>query len=236
MVSEVTYDRITSVNYAWDNVVEKKFLDFLSTEPFYSIGDTFGQGEDHCQFVDSYRDGRTGPEYLSNHLPTAQGKPRTGWLTLQTSCCHIIFKVFLLFPCKILTLVPQWTSLGALIHVEHSFRMLSIGWTGNLVRILFITKDISWLKTIWSRKWLQYLHQRHLFIWSFKLVSSVIHAVVLVSFHLCGSQHKTNKRQLKKEKAAQVCLVISLWCTQARGNKYKLVAVQWVFTVVASYM
>ncbi|XP_041830969.1 fibronectin type III domain-containing protein 1 isoform X2 [Melanotaenia boesemani] len=42
-------------------------------EPFYSIGDTVGQGEDHCQFVDSYRDGRTGPAYLSNNLPSAQG-------------------------------------------------------------------------------------------------------------------------------------------------------------------
>uniref|UniRef100_A0A3Q1EH17 Fibronectin type III domain containing 1 n=1 Tax=Acanthochromis polyacanthus TaxID=80966 RepID=A0A3Q1EH17_9TELE len=42
-------------------------------EPFYSIGDTLGQGEDHCQFVDSYRDGRTGPAYLSNNLPSAQG-------------------------------------------------------------------------------------------------------------------------------------------------------------------
>nr|XP_057911967.1 fibronectin type III domain-containing protein 1 isoform X2 [Doryrhamphus excisus] len=42
-------------------------------EPFYSIGDTFGQGEDHCQFVDSYRDGRTGPAYLSSTLPSAQG-------------------------------------------------------------------------------------------------------------------------------------------------------------------
>ncbi|XP_028253627.1 fibronectin type III domain-containing protein 1 isoform X2 [Parambassis ranga] len=42
-------------------------------EPFYSIGDTFGQGEDHCQFVDSYRDGRTGPAYLSTNLPSAQG-------------------------------------------------------------------------------------------------------------------------------------------------------------------
>ncbi|XP_029318448.1 fibronectin type III domain-containing protein 1 isoform X2 [Cottoperca gobio] len=42
-------------------------------DPFYSIGDTFGQGEDHCQFVDSYRDGRTGPAYLSNNLPSAQG-------------------------------------------------------------------------------------------------------------------------------------------------------------------
>lgn len=46
---------------------------FPSTEPFYSLGDTLGQGEDHCQFVDSYRDGRTGPAYLSNNLPSAQG-------------------------------------------------------------------------------------------------------------------------------------------------------------------
>ncbi|KAM4528940.1 fibronectin type III domain-containing protein 1 [Fundulus diaphanus] len=42
-------------------------------EPFYSIGDTMGQGEDHCQFVDSHRDGRTGPAYLSENLPSAQG-------------------------------------------------------------------------------------------------------------------------------------------------------------------
>ncbi|MED6273060.1 hypothetical protein CHARACLAT_002863 [Characodon lateralis] len=42
-------------------------------EPFYSIGDTMGQGEDHCQFVDSHRDGRTGPTYLSENLPSAQG-------------------------------------------------------------------------------------------------------------------------------------------------------------------
>uniref|UniRef100_A0A3B3VG84 Fibronectin type III domain containing 1 n=1 Tax=Poecilia latipinna TaxID=48699 RepID=A0A3B3VG84_9TELE len=42
-------------------------------EPFYSIGDTLGQGEDHCQFVDSHKDGRTGPAYLSETLPSAQG-------------------------------------------------------------------------------------------------------------------------------------------------------------------
>ncbi|XP_017267489.1 fibronectin type III domain-containing protein 1 isoform X3 [Kryptolebias marmoratus] len=42
-------------------------------EPFYSIGDTLGQGEDHCQFVDSYRDGRTGPSDFSYNLPSAQG-------------------------------------------------------------------------------------------------------------------------------------------------------------------
>ncbi|KAM6906035.1 fibronectin type III domain-containing protein 1 isoform 2-T2 [Lycodopsis pacificus] len=51
----------------------KIFMGESLREPFYSIGDTFGHGDDHCQFVDSYRDGRTGPEYLSNHLPSAQG-------------------------------------------------------------------------------------------------------------------------------------------------------------------
>ncbi|XP_028295645.1 fibronectin type III domain-containing protein 1 isoform X2 [Gouania willdenowi] len=51
----------------------KIFMGENLREPFYSIGDTFGEGEDHCQFVDSYRDGRTGPSYLSNHLPSAQG-------------------------------------------------------------------------------------------------------------------------------------------------------------------
>ncbi|KAM6954099.1 fibronectin type III domain-containing protein 1 [Aplochiton taeniatus] len=46
-------------------------------DTFYSLADTFGQGEDHCQFVDSYLDGRTGPPYLSNNLPTAQGYHRS---------------------------------------------------------------------------------------------------------------------------------------------------------------
>ncbi|XP_056621374.1 fibronectin type III domain-containing protein 1 isoform X1 [Triplophysa dalaica] len=46
-------------------------------ETFYSIGDTFGHGEDHCQFVDSYLGGRTGPHNHSLHLPTAQGYYRS---------------------------------------------------------------------------------------------------------------------------------------------------------------
>ncbi|XP_071226939.1 fibronectin type III domain-containing protein 1-like [Salvelinus alpinus] len=46
-------------------------------ETFYSIADTFGHGEDHCQFVDSYLDGRTGSPNLSLHLPTAQGYYRS---------------------------------------------------------------------------------------------------------------------------------------------------------------
>ncbi|XP_016149275.1 fibronectin type III domain-containing protein 1 [Sinocyclocheilus grahami] len=46
-------------------------------ETFYSIADAFGHGEDHCQFVDSYLDGRTGPHNLSLNLPTAQGYYRS---------------------------------------------------------------------------------------------------------------------------------------------------------------
>ncbi|XDV42300.1 hypothetical protein PO909_010984 [Leuciscus waleckii] len=46
-------------------------------ETFYSVADTFGHGEDHCQFVDSYLDGRTGPHNLSLNLPTAQGYYRS---------------------------------------------------------------------------------------------------------------------------------------------------------------
>ncbi|XP_064882353.1 fibronectin type III domain-containing protein 1 [Oncorhynchus nerka] len=46
-------------------------------EMFHSIADTFGHGEDHCQFVDSYLDGRTGSPSLSTYLPTAQGYYRS---------------------------------------------------------------------------------------------------------------------------------------------------------------
>ncbi|KAJ8409640.1 hypothetical protein AAFF_G00216990 [Aldrovandia affinis] len=42
-------------------------------DTFYSIGDSSGYGEDHCQFVDSYLAGRTGPHSLSSLLPTSQG-------------------------------------------------------------------------------------------------------------------------------------------------------------------
>uniref|UniRef100_A0AAR2L135 Fibronectin type-III domain-containing protein n=1 Tax=Pygocentrus nattereri TaxID=42514 RepID=A0AAR2L135_PYGNA len=46
-------------------------------DSFYSIGDTFGNGEDHCQFVDSYLEGRTGPHSLSLYLPAAKGYYRS---------------------------------------------------------------------------------------------------------------------------------------------------------------
>ncbi|KAL7866015.1 hypothetical protein SRHO_G00112620 [Serrasalmus rhombeus] len=40
---------------------------------FYTIGDQTGYGEDHCQFVDSFLDGRTGGPLPPNQLPPTQG-------------------------------------------------------------------------------------------------------------------------------------------------------------------
>ncbi|GCB68045.1 hypothetical protein scyTo_0015188 [Scyliorhinus torazame] len=40
---------------------------------FYNIGDLSGYGEDHCQFVDSFLDGRTGEQLLPEQLPIRQG-------------------------------------------------------------------------------------------------------------------------------------------------------------------
>ncbi|XP_026860966.2 fibronectin type III domain-containing protein 1 isoform X3 [Electrophorus electricus] len=40
---------------------------------FYTIGDQTGYGEDHCQFVDSYLDGRTGGPLQPNQLPAREG-------------------------------------------------------------------------------------------------------------------------------------------------------------------
>ncbi|KAK7882394.1 hypothetical protein WMY93_028568 [Mugilogobius chulae] len=40
---------------------------------FYNIGDQTGFGEDHCQFVDSFLDGRTGTQLFADQLPSRQG-------------------------------------------------------------------------------------------------------------------------------------------------------------------
>ncbi|XP_040912763.1 target of Nesh-SH3 isoform X7 [Toxotes jaculatrix] len=40
---------------------------------FYNIGDQTGHGEDHCQFVDSFLDGRTGTQMLPDQLPSRPG-------------------------------------------------------------------------------------------------------------------------------------------------------------------
>ncbi|KAE8299110.1 Target of Nesh-SH3 [Larimichthys crocea] len=40
---------------------------------FYNIGDQTGHGEDHCQFVDSFLDGRTGSQMFADQLPSRPG-------------------------------------------------------------------------------------------------------------------------------------------------------------------
>ncbi|XP_023286408.1 target of Nesh-SH3-like isoform X5 [Seriola lalandi dorsalis] len=40
---------------------------------FYNIGDQTGHGEDHCQFVDSFLDGRTGNQMFADELPSKLG-------------------------------------------------------------------------------------------------------------------------------------------------------------------
>ncbi|XP_041637350.1 target of Nesh-SH3-like isoform X5 [Cheilinus undulatus] len=40
---------------------------------FYNIGDQSGFGEDHCQFVDSFLDGRTGRQLRADQLPSRPG-------------------------------------------------------------------------------------------------------------------------------------------------------------------
>ncbi|KAJ6662684.1 hypothetical protein lerEdw1_011324 [Lerista edwardsae] len=51
----------------------KIYLSDSLTGKFYNIGDQRGHGEDHCQFVDSYLDGRTGQQLRSDQLPTIDG-------------------------------------------------------------------------------------------------------------------------------------------------------------------
>lgn len=41
---------------------------------FHNIGDQSGFGEDHCQFVDSFLDGRTGKQLRADQLPSRPGK------------------------------------------------------------------------------------------------------------------------------------------------------------------
>ncbi|XP_029433617.1 target of Nesh-SH3 isoform X9 [Rhinatrema bivittatum] len=51
----------------------KIYLSDSLTGKFYNIGDERGHGEDHCQFVDSFLDGRTGQQLLPEQLPTRKG-------------------------------------------------------------------------------------------------------------------------------------------------------------------
>lgn len=57
------------------------------SDTFYSIGDSWGRGEDHCQFVDSHLDGRTGPQSYVEALPTIRGTAMGEWVAGQV---HVI--------------------------------------------------------------------------------------------------------------------------------------------------
>uniref|UniRef100_A0A8C4T490 Fibronectin type-III domain-containing protein n=1 Tax=Erpetoichthys calabaricus TaxID=27687 RepID=A0A8C4T490_ERPCA len=54
----------------------KMFMGEGLRDMFYNIGDSFGRGEDHCQFVDSHLEGRTGPQTTLSSLPTIEGYHR----------------------------------------------------------------------------------------------------------------------------------------------------------------
>ncbi|XP_077139266.1 fibronectin type III domain-containing protein 1 [Ranitomeya variabilis] len=51
----------------------KIYLSENLRDTFYSIGDSWGRGEDHCQFVDSYMEGRTDPSSEFQVLPAIKG-------------------------------------------------------------------------------------------------------------------------------------------------------------------
>ncbi|KAL0963459.1 hypothetical protein UPYG_G00306640 [Umbra pygmaea] len=51
----------------------KIYMSDSLTGKFYNIGDQTGHGEDHCQFVDSFLDGRTGTQLLAEQLPNRKG-------------------------------------------------------------------------------------------------------------------------------------------------------------------
>ncbi|XP_049760763.1 fibronectin type III domain-containing protein 1 [Elephas maximus indicus] len=51
----------------------KIYLSDNLKDTFYGIGDSWGRGEDHCQFVDSHLDGRTGPQSYVEALPPIPG-------------------------------------------------------------------------------------------------------------------------------------------------------------------
>nr|XP_023958023.1 target of Nesh-SH3 isoform X45 [Chrysemys picta bellii] len=51
----------------------KIYLSDSLTGQFYDIGDERGHGEDHCQFVDSFLDGRTGQKVFPDQLPPKDG-------------------------------------------------------------------------------------------------------------------------------------------------------------------
>lgn len=59
------------------------FCPFSCSGKFYNIGDQTGFGEDHCQFVDSFLDGRTGRQLRADQLPDRPGENLTLYKTFS---------------------------------------------------------------------------------------------------------------------------------------------------------
>lgn len=61
----------------------------FSVGKFYNIGDLTGSGEDHCQFVDSFLDGKTGAQVPLNELPKRPGTI-TSWELIISVFCVVL--------------------------------------------------------------------------------------------------------------------------------------------------
>lgn len=57
----------------WGQICFHPSSSVVSVGKFYNIGDQTGYGEDHCQFVDSFLDGRTGNQVAADQLPSRLG-------------------------------------------------------------------------------------------------------------------------------------------------------------------
>lgn len=73
------------------------------TGKFYNIGDQTGHGEDHCQFVDSFLDGRTGNQVRADQLPAREG---TSYSTDRS-----IFELLKCEPVKNMLNIHAWKQL-----------------------------------------------------------------------------------------------------------------------------
>lgn len=69
------------------------FAASLLSGKFYNIGDQRGHGEDHCQFVDSFLDGRTGQQ---EDLPVKDGNSLR--LSLSPTLAIPLFVCFFFLP------------------------------------------------------------------------------------------------------------------------------------------
>lgn len=101
---------------------------FCPAGKFYNIGDQTGFGEDHCQFVDSFLDGKTGTQMLADQLPSRPGLscyPQTG--------CHFDMKcwfILLFYDLRVLQ-----SAKARACHLWRDWRKVS--------------RDLRWLVWVW---------------------------------------------------------------------------------------